>query len=383
MDLRFAVFVDFENVAIEDTEKDVFQISLVLDRLKEKGKILLKRAYADWTRFARYRRELQDFGVEMIEMTTRGMTQKNAGDIKIVVDALETAFTRDYVTSFVIVSGDSDFTPLVSKLREYNKTVLGIGRRSSTSRLFIEQCDEFILYETLVKQRPPAPVQGDLFSSLKDALVALDRQGISEPHFSRVKEALTRKNPAFDETAAGFKTFGRFLEAAQRKGILRILRDAATNTSRITLSVEEERMSDGITRMADSGSTRAQEAPHRLSEAAKDTESSQTLESSIINDQANGAADLSAAPEPPSSPAYSIDPEPPAPKKPARESASTVSPSEPTAQATETPQHSRAAAPSTGRRRNTSTRRTGVKRPSPRRPRTSRSSKPPEDASSS
>src|SRR5262249_57665241 len=110
--------------------------------------------------------------VERIERRRGGMSQKNAGDIKVVVDALETAFTRDYVNSFVIVSGDSDFTPLVSKLREYNKTVLGIGRRSSTSRLFIEQCDEFILYETLVKQRPPAPAQGDLFGVLREALVA-------------------------------------------------------------------------------------------------------------------------------------------------------------------------------------------------------------------
>lgn len=244
MDLRLAVFVDFENVATEDTEKDLFQIAVVLDRLREKGKILVKRAYADWIRFSKYRRELQDHGVEMIEMTTRGMTQKNAGDIKLVVDALETAFTRDYVNCFAIISGDSDFTPLVSKLREFNKSVLGIGRRSSTSRLFIEQCDEFILYESLVKQRQPTPAPGDLFESLKDALVALDRQGVTEPHFSRVKETLARKNPAFDEAAAGFKTFGRFLEAAQRKGICRLLRDAATNTSRITLAVDEERFAD-------------------------------------------------------------------------------------------------------------------------------------------
>jgi uncharacterized LabA/DUF88 family protein len=244
MDNRIAVFIDFDNMALSMREDETFRVSFVLDRLKEKGKILLKRAYADWTRFQKYQRELQENGVEMIEMPTRGIQQKNAADIKIVIDALETAFARDYVDIFAIVSGDSDFTPLVSKLREYNKTVIGFGHQKTTNRLLIDQCDEFIFYDSLVRvqtsRRPTAkggtaPPIDPNFELLRDALQALSREGVSDPHFSHVKQVMIRKNPAFDEGGLGYKTFGKFLEAAQRKGVIKIVRDKRTNVSKVEI----------------------------------------------------------------------------------------------------------------------------------------------------
>lgn len=236
MDSRIAVFIDFENMALGTPEGQEFRISLVLDRLKEKGKILYRKAYGDWSRLQQYQRELQENGVEMHEMPTRGMRHKNAADIKIVIDALETAFSRDYVDIFAIVSGDSDFTPLVSKLREYNKTVIGFGHQKSTHRLLIEQCDEYIFYESLVRaktaRRAPAKDEGG-FSLLREALNALDREGIADPHFSQVKQAMMRKDPAFDEASFGYKSFGKFLETAERKSIVRIVRDKVNNIAKV------------------------------------------------------------------------------------------------------------------------------------------------------
>jgi uncharacterized LabA/DUF88 family protein len=242
MDNRIAVFIDFDNMALSMREDETFRVSLVLDRLKEKGKILLKRAYSDWTRFQKYQRELQENGVDMIEMPTRGIQQKNAADIKIVIDALETAFSRDYVDIFAIVSGDSDFTPLVSKLREYNKIVIGFGHQKTTNRLLIDQCDEFIFYDSLVRaqtSRRPSPKSGAVvalepdFELLRDAMHALEREGVTDPHFSHVKQVMIRKNPAFDEASVGYKSFGKFLEAAQRKGVIKIVRDKKQNLSKV------------------------------------------------------------------------------------------------------------------------------------------------------
>lgn len=245
MDSRIAVFIDFDNMVLSLRDDETFRLSLILDRLKEKGKILVKRAYSDWTRFQKYQRELQENGVEMIEMPTRGIQQKNAADIKIVIDALETAFSRDYVDIFAIVSGDSDFTPLVSKLREYNKTVLGFGHQKTTNRLLIDQCDEFIFYDALVRaqtsrrpsQRAGAATELDPnFEVLRDAMQALAREGVTEPHFSHVKQVMVRKNPAFDEGSIGYKSFGKFLEAAQRKGVVKISRDKKQNLSKVEMA---------------------------------------------------------------------------------------------------------------------------------------------------
>ncbi|MDD5542234.1 MAG: NYN domain-containing protein [Acidobacteriia bacterium] len=242
MDNRIAVYIDFDNMVLSLREEETFQVELILDRLKEKGKILLKRAYADWTRFQKYQRPLQENGIEMIEMPTRGIQQKNAADIKIVIDALETAFARNYVDIFAIVSGDSDFTPLVSKLREYNKTVIGFGHQKTTNRLLIDQCDEFIFYDALVRaksgRRPAQRGRENIapephFELLRDAMAALEREGIAEPHFSHVKQFMLRKNPAFDENGLGYKTFGKFLEAAQRKGVIKIVRDKKQNISKV------------------------------------------------------------------------------------------------------------------------------------------------------
>ena len=153
---NLAVLIDFENIAAGTEKENLgrFDIDALMARIKDKGRILVSRAFADWGRFARFKQGLLNAGVTMMELTSHGMQDKNRADIAMVVDCLEMALTRDYVDTFVIVSGDSDFTPLVIKMRELNKRVLGIGTRKSTSRLLINACDEFIFYDDLVQAAP-------------------------------------------------------------------------------------------------------------------------------------------------------------------------------------------------------------------------------------
>ena len=171
-----AVLIDFENLAIgierpsgktssgrssrTKTSTDVFDIKLVLERLVEKGKVIVKRAYADWGRFSQYREVMHDSGIQMMEIPERGKTGKNHADIQLCVDAMDLCYSKDHVDTFVIVSGDSDFTPLVAKLKENGKSVIGLGIKDSTSDLLAASCDEFIYYEDIVTGpvKPPVPV---------------------------------------------------------------------------------------------------------------------------------------------------------------------------------------------------------------------------------
>ena len=233
---RLALFIDFENIAIgvRDAHYRKFDINLVLERLLEKGKVLVKKAYADWSRYSDYKRAFHEAAIELIEVPQKSVGGKNSADIRLVVDAMDMSFQKEHINCFVVASGDSDFSPLVSKLKENNKYVIGLGVKNSTSDLLIENCDEFIFYEDLVRvqQRPMPAITGsltdklqDCFGLLVDAIVALQRENKELLWGSMVKETMKRKRPSFNESYYGFRTFSHLLEDAQRRGIVMLRRD--------------------------------------------------------------------------------------------------------------------------------------------------------------
>jgi uncharacterized protein (TIGR00288 family) len=276
---NLAIYVDYENVAIgaRDAKFDDFDIRLVLERLLDKGKIVVKKAYSDWERYKTARKPLHEAGFEMIEIPHVSYSGKNSADIRLVVDALDLCYTKQHVDVFVVVSGDSDFSPLVGKLRENNKKVIGLGVKSSTSELLVGSCDEFIYYDDLVRQArahershgrererepkrpapapPPAPprsekaeapaasapagASGDAagkedeetrkraaLDMVLDTVDALFRDRDDALWGSMVKQTLKRKRPNFDETFHGYRTFNQLLEDAERRGLLELQKDA-------------------------------------------------------------------------------------------------------------------------------------------------------------
>jgi uncharacterized LabA/DUF88 family protein len=233
---RLALFIDFENIAIgvRDAHYRKFDITLVLERLLDKGKLLSKKAYADWSRYSDYKRSFHEAAIELIEVPQKSVGGKNSADIRLVVDAMDMSFQKEHINCFVICSGDSDFSPLVSKLKENNKYVIGLGVKNSTSELLIENCDEFIFYEDLVRvQQRPMPVLAggvpeklqDCFNLLVDSVSALQRENKEVLWGSMVKETMKRKKPSFNETYYGFRSFSHLLEDAQRRGIVTLRRD--------------------------------------------------------------------------------------------------------------------------------------------------------------
>jgi uncharacterized LabA/DUF88 family protein len=245
---NLAVLIDFENIAA-GTEKEGlgrFDVETLMQRVKDKGRILVARSYADWGRFSRFKQSLLTANVTMMELTSHGMQDKNRADIAMVVDALELAFTKDYIHTFVVVSGDSDFTPLVLKMRELDKRVIGIGTRKSTSRLLIQACDEFMFYDTVVQpksKRRKVPGQSEesalAFALLEEALDGLQRENPDPVLASVVKSAVLRKSPDFNENELGFSSFARFLEAAQEAGVVRVVRDTKSGGYRVDAREEE------------------------------------------------------------------------------------------------------------------------------------------------
>ena len=233
---RLALFIDFENIAIgvRDAHYRKFDVNLVLERLLDKGKLLSKKAYADWSRYSDYKRAFHEAAIELIEVPQKSVGGKNSADIRLVVDAMDMSFQKEHINCFVVCSGDSDFSPLVSKLKENNKYVIGLGVKNSTSELLIENCDEFIFYEDLVRvqQRPMPAITGtlteklqDCFGLVVDAVVALQRENKELLWGSMVKETMKRKRPSFNESYYGFRTFSHLLEDAQRRGIVILRRD--------------------------------------------------------------------------------------------------------------------------------------------------------------
>ncbi len=241
-----AVFIDFENIAIGMEHQGnrgrrkspaMFDMSKVLERLVEKGRISTKRAYADWRRFEEYRAPLHELGIELTEIPERGMTGKNSADIRLVVDAMELSYTKEHIDTIVVVSGDSDFTPLVSQLKENGKRVIGVGMRDSTSSLLADNCDEFIYYEDIgaaagaptIKENVPRK-RRPAFKLLFETIEALQRENVGVMHSSLVKDTMKRKNPSFAESTYGYKSFTQLLEDAQTLGYIVLSKDARSGT---------------------------------------------------------------------------------------------------------------------------------------------------------
>lgn len=260
MEHKLCVLIDFENIAAgaEKEGHGRFDIKAVMRRLKDKGRILVSRSYGDWGRFAKYKQQLLEQGVTMVELTSYRGAEKNRADIALVVDAMELAYTREYLDTFVLLSGDSDFTPLVMRLKELDKRVIGIGTRRSTSRLLVEGCDEFIFYESLKKKkreepRPEREERGErddpkatdeetstlskeeAFTLLSETVEGILRDEPGAVLAGLVKQSMQRKEPAFDETEYGYSGFARFLEAGRDKGLVSLARDPRAGGYRVDL----------------------------------------------------------------------------------------------------------------------------------------------------
>ena len=253
-----AVFLDLENIALGalDAHYPKFDIQKVLERLLLKGHIVVKKAYCDFDRYKVFKRDLHEAAFELIEIPHVRQSGKNSADIRMVVDALDLCYTKGHVDTFVIISGDSDFSPLVSKLRENAKTVIGAGVKNSTSDLFISNCDEFLYYDDLVRPEPsrprprqraaaadqPAPAKAgeadktdktadpngppvtDAFERVLKTLEALasERDANDPVYGSMIKQAIKRRNPGFNERAYGFRSFNDLLLDAQKRNLLKL-----------------------------------------------------------------------------------------------------------------------------------------------------------------
>jgi uncharacterized protein (TIGR00288 family) len=239
LESTLAVFIDFENLAQGFKHgKEEFNITLVLERLVEKGKVVVKVAYADWSRYAKYKQQLHEAAIELVEIPKRSMTGKNSADIRLCVDAMDLCYSKEHIQTFVIVSGDSDFSPLVSKLKANGKRVIGLGMKNSTSTLLSDNCDEFIFYETLApgEQITPPGVQAiskekrEVFELLFDTVAGLMRENKEILWSSMVKDTMKRKRPAFTERAYGYRTFSDLLEDAQKQGFITLRTDPTSGT---------------------------------------------------------------------------------------------------------------------------------------------------------
>ncbi len=277
--ISMALFCDFENVAlgVRDAQYEKFDIKPVLERLLLKGSIVVKKAYCDWERYKGFKATMHEANFELIEIPHVRQSGKNSADIRLVVDALDLCYTKSHVNTFVIISGDSDFSPLVSKLRENAKQVIGIGVKQSTSDLLIANCDEFIFYDDLVResQRASAKRTRDSQPAAKrspdeerrrkeeyearrgqaieialetfDALVS-ERGDGGKIWASMLKEAIKRRKPDFSESYYGFRAFGNLLEEAQARGLLELGRDeksgAFVHRSSNPNGIERERVAE-------------------------------------------------------------------------------------------------------------------------------------------
>ena len=245
-----ALFIDFENVALglRHGRDQSFDIQKVLERLLEKGKIIVKRAYADWSRFSSYTRPFHEAAIELIEIPRQASTGKNSADIRLCVDAMDLCYAKEHIDTFVILSGDSDFSPLVSKLRENGKRLIGLGLRNSTSNLLVSNCDEFIFYETLMQEAVktvekaaahPATDKNGVHALVTDTVTALLREGRDPIQASLVKDTIKRKQPSFSESELGYRSFTDLLEEAQSEKLIELREDPRSGTYLVTLAKEK------------------------------------------------------------------------------------------------------------------------------------------------
>ncbi|MEM9478852.1 MAG: NYN domain-containing protein [Verrucomicrobiota bacterium] len=249
-----ALFCDFENVAIgvRDAKYKDFEIERVLEKLLLKGNIVVKKAYCDWTRYEDFKAPMHEASFELIDIPHVRQSGKNSADIRMVVDALDLCYTKEHVDTFVVISGDSDFSPLVSKLRENNKTVIGVGVKNSTSDLLIANCDEFIFYDDLVRRTPRKRASAKKKTSSKKKSSGEKKSGNSDNELkqeawdlvvetyeallperaedekvwgSMIKQAIKRRKPSFVESYYGYHSFGELLEDAAKAGVISVQRD--------------------------------------------------------------------------------------------------------------------------------------------------------------
>ncbi len=245
-----AVFLDLENIALgaRDAHYPRFDIQKLLERLLLKGHIVVKKAYCDFDRYKEFKRDLHEAAFELIEIPHLRVSGKNSADIRMVVDALDLCYTKGHVDSFVIISGDSDFSPLVSKLRENAKTVIGVGVKSSSADLFINNCDQFLYYDDLVRAESSkvrkrtasdasaakveggdskGPALADALDLVVETLEAIteEREEDESTWGSMIKQAIKRRNPGFNERAYGFRSFNDLLLEAQKRGLLKLEAD--------------------------------------------------------------------------------------------------------------------------------------------------------------
>jgi uncharacterized protein (TIGR00288 family) len=264
-----ALFCDFENIAlgVRDANYEKFDIAKVLERLLLKGSIVVKKAYCDWERYKAFKAPMHEASFELIEIPHVRQSGKNSADIRMVVDALDLCYTKAHVDTFVIISGDSDFSPLVSKLRENAKSVIGVGVKNSTSDLLIANCDEFIYYDDLVRAKRKAPAKKratktaanaatseapakqtpdedrrleamELAVETVEALIA-ERGDEEKIWSSMVKQALRRRKPGFNESFYGFRSFNELLEDAAQHALLMLERDDKSGGYRVRLAPAE------------------------------------------------------------------------------------------------------------------------------------------------
>ena len=265
---NIAVFCDFENIAlgVQEAKYDKFDIHKVLEKLLVKGSIVVKKAYCDWERYKSFKPLMHEASFELIEIPHVRHSGKNSADIRMVVDALDLCYTKSHVRTFVIISGDSDFSPLVSKLRENSKTVIGVGVKKSTSDLLIANCDEFIFYDDLVrdqarKQRSrkktvaqpvatgaetqpksAADKKQEAFDLVIETIEALlAERGENEPIWgSMIKQAIKRRKPQFSESYYGFRSFNKLLEEIQAQNLIKLAPDEKSGGYLITHLPHEE-----------------------------------------------------------------------------------------------------------------------------------------------
>ena len=268
---NMALFCDFENIAlgVRDAKYAKFDIDKVLERLLLKGSIVVKKAYCDWERYKTFKGPMHEASFELIEIPHVRVSGKNSADIRMVVDALDLCYTKSHVDTFVVISGDSDFSPLVSKLRENNKTVIGVGVKNSTSDLLVTNCDEFIFYDDLVRETParrrggakksapksetaaeaPAAAPQSDEAKKQEALDLIletiealgdERGGDGRIWGSMVKQALKRRKPGFNESYYGFRSFSKLLEEAQSRKLLALEHDDKSGSYLIRVLAQDD-----------------------------------------------------------------------------------------------------------------------------------------------
>lgn len=267
---NMALFCDFENVAlgVRDANYEPFNIRIVLERLLLKGSIVVKKAYCDWERYKEFKKTMHEGAFELIEIPHIRQSGKNSADIRMVVDALDLCYTKSHVDTFVIISGDSDFSPLVSKLRENNKYVIGIGVKESTSDLLSSNCDEFIFYDDLIREQKPEKLPEEVQAPSKkvekgpvkkaptkrdenkrqealDFIVEtieglISERGEDKMWGSMVKQTMKRRKPGFTESSYGYRSFRELVEDAQKQKLLVIVRDDKSGQYTIRLPATED-----------------------------------------------------------------------------------------------------------------------------------------------